>query len=92
MEKREIEEMLNSSVSDKLFSEASGYARRKQQYIYDRDKNPVVLQEWYLKQLTAEQVISLSFSQFTMDLCRTMRDMEKEHSALSKSAPRITIL
>ncbi len=28
-----------------------------------------------------------AFPKFTMDLCRTLRDMEKEHSANCQSAP-----
>lgn len=34
-----------------------------------------------------EYVRSLAFSKFTMDLCRTLRDMEKEHSIRNQSAP-----
>ena len=42
---------------------------------------------WYLVKLTEEYVRSLAFSKFTMDLCRTLRDMEKEHSIRNQSAP-----
>ena len=48
---------------------------------------PVVVQHWYLVKLTEEYVRSLAFSKFTMDLCRALRDMEKEHSASCQSAP-----
>ncbi len=51
------------------------------------ERRPVVLEHWYLVKLTEEYVRSLAFSKFTMDLCRTLRDMEKEHSANCQSAP-----
>ncbi len=53
------------------------YARHKQEYIYQREHRQVVLQHWYLVKLTEEYVRSLAFSKFTMDLCRTLQDMEK---------------
>ena len=46
-----------------------------------------MLEHWYLVKLTEEYVRSLAFSKFTMDLCRALRDMEKEHSASCQSAP-----
>lgn len=61
--------------------------RHKQEYIYQRERRQVVLQHWYLVKLTEEYVRSLAFSKFTMDLCRTLRDMEKEHSIRNQSAP-----
>ena len=45
------------------------------------------MQHWYLVKLTEEYVRSLAFSKFTMDLCRTLRDMEKEHPITDRSAP-----
>lgn len=85
--KREVEELLGCEISDEQFQEALEYAERKQEYIYKRERRPVVLQHWYLVKLTEEYVRSLTFSHFTMDLCRTLRDMEKEHSANCQSAP-----
>ena len=50
-----------------------------------RESEPL---DWgYLVKLTEEYVRSLAFSKFTMDLCRALRDMEKEHSASCQSAP-----
>ena len=37
--------------------------------------------------LTEEYVRSFAFSEFTMDLCSALHDMEKEHSANCQSAP-----
>lgn len=86
MEKREVEELLGCSITDSLFKEALGYAKGKQEYIYRLEQRPVILQHWYLVKLTEEYVRSLAFSKFTMDLCRTLRDMEKEHSVKDQSA------
>lgn len=86
MEKREVEELLGISIPDNLFQEALGYAERKQRYIYEQNSDQVVMQHWYLVKLTEEYVRSLAFSKFTMDLCRTLQNMEKEHSAKSQSA------
>lgn len=66
---------------------AADYARHKQEYIYQREHRQVVLQHWYLVKLTEEYVRSLAFSKFTMDLCRTLQDMEKEHPIINQSAP-----
>ncbi len=82
-----MEEQLGFGITNEQFREALECARRKQEYIYQSERRPVVLQHWYLVKLTEEYVRSLAFSKFTMDLCRTLRDMEKEHSASCQSAP-----
>lgn len=87
VKKEEVEELLGCVITDEQFNEALEYARRKQEYIYNREHRAVVLQHWYLVKLTEEYVRSLAFSKFTMDLCSTLRDMEKEHSAICQSAP-----
>ena len=92
MEKKEIEELLKTEIPDSLFQEALEYAERKQKYIYSRNGNRAVMEHWYLAMLTEEYVRSLAFSQFTMDLCRALRDMEKEHSTKSQSAHQTSIL
>ena len=84
--KREVEELLGYGISDDRFQEALECARRKQEYIYSRDPRPAVLQRWYLVKLTEEYVSSLELTQVTMDLCREVYDMEKEHSVLDQSA------
>ena len=86
MEKREVEELLKTEISDDLFQEALGYAERKQRYIYEQNGDQIVMQHWYLVKLTEEYVRSLAFSKLTMDICRTLQNMEKEHSAKSQSA------
>nr|WP_300807986.1 hypothetical protein [uncultured Acetatifactor sp.] len=87
VKKQEVEELLGFAITDEQLREALECARRKQEYIYQRERRPVVLQHWYLVKLTEEYVRSLAFSKFTMDLCRALRDMEKEHSASCQSAP-----
>lgn len=87
VERGEVENLLGSKITDKQFNKALDYARRKQKYIYQQTKREIVLQHWYLVKLTEEYVRSLAFSKFTMDLCRNLRDMEKEHSVKNQSAP-----
>ena len=83
--KEEVQELLGFEITDEQFEEALGYAQRKQQHIYDREARPVTLQHWYLVKLTEEYVRSLAFSRYTLDLCRTKRNMEKEHSANARA-------
>ena len=98
VEKKEVEELLYHNplfiktfylceITDEQFEEALKYARHKQEYIYQRERRQVVLQHWYLVKLTEEYVRGLAFSKFTMDLCRTLQDMEKEHPIINQSAP-----
>lgn len=79
--KEEVQELLGFRISDEQFGKALACAQRKQQYLYDCEARPVILQHWYLAKLTEEYVRSLAFSRYTLDLCRTLRDMEKEHPA-----------
>ncbi len=76
--KKEVEVLLGSSITDSIFEEALGCARRKQEYIYQREGREVVMQRWYLVKLVEEYVKSLAFSKFTMDLCMETCNMEKE--------------
>lgn len=85
--KEEVEELLGCEITENQFLEALEYAARKQQYIYKKEHRAVVLQHWYLVKLTEEYVRSLTFSHFTMDLCKMLNDMEKEHSVNDQSAP-----
>lgn len=87
IKKGEVEELLGCKITDEQFDEALGYAKRKKDYIYEREHRAVVLQHWYLVKLTEEYVKSLAFSKFTMDLCSALCDMEKEHSVKNQSAP-----
>lgn len=86
VKKEEVEKMLGGVITDSQFAEALENARKKQEYIFQQEKRPVILQHWYLVKLVEEYVISLGFSKFTMDLCRTLSNMEKEHSTKSQSA------
>ncbi len=76
VKRKEVEELLGCVITDEQFNEALEYARRKQEYIYEREHKAVVLHHWYLVKLTEEYVRSLAFSKFTMDLCSALRDME----------------
>lgn len=87
VKREEVEELLGCVITDEQFNEALEYAKRKQDYIYKLEHQPVVLQHWYLVKLTEEYVRSLAFSKFTMDLCSFLRDMEKEHPANCQSTP-----
>ncbi len=86
MEKKEVEELLKMEIPNSLFQLALRYAERKQRYIYAQTREQTVMQHWYLVKLTEEYVRSLAFSEFTMRVCRELKDMEKEHSAKSQSA------
>lgn len=85
--KEEVQELLGRNISDAQFEEALGCARRKQRYIYEREARSVTRQHWYLVKLTGEYVRNNAFSRFTMDLCRTLFDMEKEHQFNEHGAP-----
>ena len=81
--KKQIEKLVGHAISDARFGEALECAARKQACAYENEKNPVVLQDWYLAKLTEEYVRSLAFSEFTMELYKELHNMEK--SACSKN-------
>ena len=85
--KEEVEELLGCEITEKQFDKALEYAKRKQDYIYRQEHRAVVLQHWYLVKLTEEYVRSLALSKITMDLCRTLHDMEKEHPVKDQGTP-----
>lgn len=84
--KEEVEKLLGYEIPQEQFEQALKYARNKQEHIYDSERREEVMKHWYLVRLTEEYVRNLAFSKFTMDLCRTISDMEKEHSVKDKSA------
>lgn len=92
MTKREVESILQTDIPDAYYEKALIYAKRKQKYIYKMEKRPVVMQPWYLAQLTAEYVQSLVFSKFTMDLCEELRNMEKSVPSEDRNTPTAPIL
>jgi hypothetical protein len=77
--KEEVEQRIGTNISDKDFQMALTQAEHKQEYIYSREHRLVVMQDWYLTELTVEYVISLAFSKMTQDICNILRNMEKEH-------------
>lgn len=85
--KMQVEELLEYRITDVQFTEAMKLAEQKQKCIYQQENRESVLQHWYLVKLTEEYVRSLALSKFTMDLCSTLHDMEKEHSVKNQSAP-----
>ncbi len=86
MRKREVEGMIGSELPEDIRRAALAYAERKQRCIYEQCHDPAVMQKWYLSVLMEEFVKRNAFSEMTMNLCRTLRNMEKEHSAKSQSA------
>lgn len=85
--KKEVEELLKVQITDHQFSNAYKCAVHKQQYIYQQEKRREVTEHWYLVELIKEYVISLAFQDFTMDLCRTLNNMEKEHPPKRTGTP-----
>ena len=79
--KRAVMELLKCEITDEQFEEALEYAKEKQNYIFLQEGRLVILEDWYLIKLTEEYVISLAFSRYTMELCRALNNMEKEHQA-----------
>jgi|AATD01.1.fsa_nt_gi hypothetical protein len=75
--KEQVEKLVGHAISDARFGEALECVARKQACAYENEKNPVVLQDWYLAKLTEECVRSLAFSEFTMELYKELRNMEK---------------
>ena len=86
VKKEEVEEILGCKISTDHFCEALSYAKRKQQRLYGKEKRNVILQHWYLVQLTKEAAINIAFAEFTANLCGVMKNMEKEHSVRNQSA------
>ena len=76
--KTELEAVIGSSITDSMFGEALNHARCKQAYIYQHSKRDEVLQRWYLLELIKEYVKSITFSRFTMDLCREVCKTKEE--------------
>lgn len=89
VKKKEVEYLLGCRITDEQFEEALMHARRKQRYIFQRDRHPGVLQKRYLAMLVSECIKSCVLSRFTMEVCRESRNMEKEHSTKSQSAQTV---
>ncbi len=77
--KKELETALGSNITDSMFNEVSGYARKKQEYIYQHGGSKVVLEHWYLVKLAEEYARNLAFSKFTINLCEVIYNTGKEY-------------
>ncbi len=77
--KQEVEELLGCRISDRQFTRALEYAKRKQEHIFALEHRPVTMEHWYLVKLTEEFVRNLALSDLTIDLCTAFHNMEKEH-------------
>lgn len=78
--REQVESLFGMAISDEEFERALGYAKRKQAHIFQLTGRKEVMEDWYLAKLTEEQARSNALSDFSMDLCRTLYEMEKEHS------------
>ena len=65
-------------IRNGLLETALEYARRKQLAIYSRSRQPEVLQQWYLAELTAEYMRICALSVVAMNRGKNL-NMEKEH-------------
>lgn len=64
-----IENELNTKLTDEQFEEAYEMAAMKQQFVFAREHRNVIMSIWYLEMLVLEYVRNLAFSHYTMDLC-----------------------
>lgn len=88
VEKKKVEELLGTEISEDLFHKALEYAKRKQAYIFSRENRSVVMEHWYLVKLTEECARSIAFSWFTMALCEELSNMKRE-PGISHSSPTL---
>lgn len=77
--KTAVERNLGRKISDKDFNRALTDAKRKQAFLSDLGYEHVAGEDYLLK-LVCEYVNQNSISDFTMELSRTLNNMEKEHS------------
>lgn len=92
MNKADVEELLGFEINDEVFEIALGYAKRKQKYLLEHYESKAPAESWYLCKLTEEFVHSILLSEETLDLCRFMHNIEKEHLAKSQGTPTASIL
>lgn len=79
LSKKNVEELLHEEITDEMYERALESAKRKQERLYQRYQTAYTLEEWYLLQLIKEAVVEQAFSDFTIALCTSLHDMEKEH-------------
>lgn len=65
--REEVENWMNDTVSEQMFELALEHARYKQNYLYEQTGRQVIMQRWYLIQLTAECACSLALTEYTQE-------------------------
>lgn len=88
--RKNIENELNTKLTDEQFEEAYEMAAMKQQFIFAREHRNVIMSIWYLEMLVLEYVRNLAFSHYTMDLCEVCGN-KKEHLSNTTSTHKTTL-
>lgn len=88
--KSQVEEYLGFEISEKQYSRSADRAGKKLTSIIKRfgDANGERRKPYYLAHLISEDVKAEKLSTATMTVALNVLNMEKEHSALSRSALR----
>lgn len=88
--KNQVEEYLGFEISEKQYNQFSDRARKKLASIIERfgDANGERRKPYYLARLISEDVKAENLSTATITVALNVLNMEKEHSALSRSALR----
>ena len=68
--REEVESWCGCAVDECLFESALEHARHKQRYLFKQTGRSVIMQHWYLVQLTAEYAGSLALMEYTEALVR----------------------
>jgi hypothetical protein len=92
LNKVDVEELLGFEIEDDVYEIALSYAKRKQRRLLENHESKAPAETWYLCKLTEEYVHSILLSEATLDLCKLMHNIEKEHLAKSRSTPTAPIL
>ena len=87
--KTEVERNLGRKISDDDFRRALADAKRKQDFLFNVGYRYVYGEDYLLK-LVCEYINQNSLSDFTMELSRTLNNMEKEHSFRRTERPTRT--
>lgn len=88
--KNQVEEYLGFEISETQYNQSSDRARKKLASIIERfgDANGERRKPYYLARLISEDVKAENLSTATITVALNVLNMEKEHSALSRSALR----
>lgn len=79
--RRMLEREMGREVPDDIFRKALSRAERKQLYIFQQERKPYVLADWYLLTLTAEKVQEIEFENYTLEQC------EKKSPLVNQGTP-----